>query len=291
MIRVGLVGYGLGGKIFHAPLIRACRRMVLAAVMTSRELPGAVGTLAELIDRSDLVVVSTPNESHFTIAQAALEAGKHVVVDKPFTVSLDEADALIVLAAARQRVLTVFHNRRWDGDFLAVRKVMPRLGAVRLAEMHWDRFRPAIKPGWREVSAVGAGLLNDLGPHMIDQMLLPWNAAVPARGLDGIHIFFPDPWHKKRHNKRRLLQTALVARLAARLKPGGYLHCATDWQPYADQMLLVLGNQPMLHNRAAAAHPERNGFAPKPDYRPLTKFEKRGLGLGHGVWDLVFHRI
>ncbi len=172
MIRVGLVGYGLGGKVFHAPLIRACRRMVLAAVMTSRELPGAVGTLPELIDRSDLVVVSTPNESHFTIAQAALEAGKHVVVDKPFTVSLDEADALIVLAAARQRVLTVFHNRRWDGDFLAVRKVMPRLGAVRLAEMHWDRFRPAIKPGWREVSAVGAGLLNDLGPHMIDQMLL-----------------------------------------------------------------------------------------------------------------------
>jgi len=125
---------------------------------------------------------------------------------------------------------------------------------------------------------------------VVDQMLPVWQPDNPARGLDGIHVFFPDPWHKKRHNKRRLLQTALVARLAARLKPGGYLHCATDWEPYAQQMLQVLGAEPLLENHAAATHPARGGFAPRPDYRPLTKFEQRGIRLGHGVWDLVFHR-
>lgn len=127
--------------------------------------------------------------------------------------------------------------------------------------------------------------------EVIDHMLPVWTAAAPARGLDGIHVFFPDPWHKKRHNKRRLLQAALVARLAARLKPGGYLHCATDWQPYAQQMLEVLSVEPLLCNPSATSHPELGGFAPRPDYRPLTKFETRGLRLGHGVWDLVMHRV
>lgn len=112
--------------------------------------------------------------------------------------------------------------------------------------------------------------------EVIDHML-------PPASLDGVHIFFPDPWHKKKHNKRRLIQAPLVAKLAERLKPGGYLHCATDWQPYADQMLQVLGAEPMLANTA-------EGFAPQPDYRPLTKFENRGLRLGHGVWDVVFVR-
>ena len=106
---------------------------------------------------------------------------------------------------------------------------------------------------------------------------------VPPGTLDGVHIFFPDPWHKTKHNKRRLIQPPLVAKLAARLKPGGYLHCATDWQPYAEQMLEVLSGEPLLSNSA-------QGFAPQPDYRPLTKFENRGLRLGHGVWDVVFTR-
>ena len=101
--------------------------------------------------------------------------------------------------------------------------------------------------------------------------------------LDGVHVFFPDPWHKARHNKRRLIQSPFVALLASRLKPGGYFHCATDWEEYAHQMLEVLSAEPTLDNSA-------EGFAPRPDYRPLTKFENRGLRLGHGVWDVIFRK-
>jgi scyllo-inositol 2-dehydrogenase (NADP+) len=171
VIRVGLAGYGLAGSAFHAPLIRACERMELTAVLTSRDGPERVGSLDELLERSDLVVVATPNTTHFEIASAALNAGKHVVVDKPFTVTVGEADELMALAKRRERVLTVFHNRRWDGDFLTVRKVLPQLAEVMLFEAHWDRFRPAIKQGWREVPQPGGGVLSDLGPHMIDQAL------------------------------------------------------------------------------------------------------------------------
>jgi tRNA (guanine-N7-)-methyltransferase len=101
--------------------------------------------------------------------------------------------------------------------------------------------------------------------------------------LSGAHIFFPDPWPKARHHKRRLIQPPLVALLASRLKPGAYIHCATDWEEYAQQMLEVLSAEALLENTAA-------GFAPRPDYRPLTKFEQRGLRLGHGVWDVIFRR-
>jgi scyllo-inositol 2-dehydrogenase (NADP+) len=172
VIRVGLAGYGLAGSVFHAPLIRACERMELSPVLTSRDVPGRVGTFEELLERSDLVVVATPNTTHFELAAAALKAGKHVVVDKPFTVTVDEADELIALANELQRVLTVFHNRRWDSDFLTVQKVFPQLGEVKLFEAHWDRFRPAIKQGWREEPEPGSGLLSDLGPHLIDQALM-----------------------------------------------------------------------------------------------------------------------
>ena len=101
--------------------------------------------------------------------------------------------------------------------------------------------------------------------------------------LAGIHIYFPDPWPKKRHHKRRLIQPELVALLTQKLASGGYLHCATDWEEYAHQMLEVLGAEPRLKNTAA-------GFAPRPQWRPITKFEQRGLNLGHGVWDLLFEK-
>jgi tRNA (guanine-N7-)-methyltransferase len=104
---------------------------------------------------------------------------------------------------------------------------------------------------------------------------------IAPESLAGVHIFFPDPWHKARHNKRRLIQPAFVNLLASRIVKGGYLHCATDWQEYAEQMLEVLNGEPALQNTA-------DGYAPRPEYRPVTKFENRGLKLGHGVWDLVF---
>ena len=104
-----------------------------------------------------------------------------------------------------------------------------------------------------------------------------------ANSLDGVHIFFPDPWHKARHNKRRLIQPPFVAQLVQHLKPGGYIHVATDWQDYAEQVLAVLNAEPLLENTAA-------DYAPRPEHRPLTKFEQRGIRLGHGVWDLVFRR-
>ncbi len=112
--------------------------------------------------------------------------------------------------------------------------------------------------------------------EVLEQMIAP-------ASLAGVHIYFPDPWHKKRHNKRRLIQPEFVAKLVEHIRPGGYLHCATDWEPYAQQMLEVLGAEPLLENTAA-------GYAETPSYRPLTKFENRGLKLGHGVWDLVFRR-
>ena len=142
-----------------------------------------------------------------------------------------------------------------------------------------------------EVHAPGVGaLLKHIGEKELSNLRLLQHDAVevlkhmlaPAC-LAGVHIWFPDPWHKKRHHKRRLIQPAFVAELITRIAPGGYLHCATDWQDYAEQMLAVLAAEPGLQNSA-------EGYAPRPDWRPLTKFENRGLKLGHGVWDLVFTR-
>jgi tRNA (guanine-N7-)-methyltransferase len=142
-----------------------------------------------------------------------------------------------------------------------------------------------------EVHDPGVGaLLKRIGEQGLSNIRIVQHDAVevidhmlPPATLAGVHVFFPDPWHKARHNKRRLIQPPLVARLASRLQPGGYIHCATDWQPYAQQMLEVFGAEPQLENTA-------NGYAPRPEYRPLTKFENRGLKLGHGVWDVVFRK-
>lgn len=153
-------------------------------------------------------------------------------------------------------------RQRPDVDFLGIEVHTPGVGALLklISEQGLNNLR----------------IVQHDAVDVLDRMIAP-------ASLAGLHIFFPDPWHKKKHNKRRLIQAPLVAKLAERLKPGGYLHCATDWQPYADQMLQVLGAEPMLANTA-------EGFAPQPDYRPLTKFENRGLRLGHGVWDVVFVR-
>jgi tRNA (guanine-N7-)-methyltransferase len=142
-----------------------------------------------------------------------------------------------------------------------------------------------------EVHPPGVGaLLKLIGEQQLTNIRIVQHDAVqvlarmiaPA-ALAGVHIWFPDPWHKKRHHKRRLIQPEFVAGLVQHIEPGGYLHCATDWQPYAEQMLAVLSAEPQLVNTVQA-------YAPKPDWRPLTKFEQRGLQLGHGVWDLLFRR-
>ncbi|QHJ00828.1 tRNA (guanosine(46)-N7)-methyltransferase TrmB [Xylophilus rhododendri] len=151
---------------------------------------------------------------------------------------------------------------RPDDNFLCCEVHEPGVGALlkRIGEQDLHNIR----------------ILRHDAVEVIDHLLQPGMLA-------GVHIFFPDPWHKKRHHKRRLVQPGLIARLASRLAPGGYLHCATDWQPYAEQMLEVLSAEPQLANTAEA-------YAERPGYRPLTKFENRGLRLGHGVWDLVFRK-
>lgn len=142
-----------------------------------------------------------------------------------------------------------------------------------------------------EVHNPGVGsLLKQIGELELSNIRIIQHDAVevlrdmiPDASLDGVHIFFPDPWHKARHNKRRLIQSPFIAQLVHKLKPGGYIHAATDWQDYAEQILAVFSAEPLLQNTA-------QDYAPRPDYRPLTKFEQRGLRLGHGVWDLVFRR-
>jgi tRNA (guanine-N7-)-methyltransferase len=143
-----------------------------------------------------------------------------------------------------------------------------------------------------EVHSPGVGsLLKQIGERNLTNIRIIQHDAVDVlqhmiadQALDGAHIFFPDPWHKARHKKRRLIQAPLVALLTHKLKPGGYLHVATDWQDYAEQVLSVLSAEPMLQNTVAA------GYAARPDHRPLTKFEQRGIRLGHGVWDMLFRR-
>jgi scyllo-inositol 2-dehydrogenase (NADP+) len=182
MIRTGVIGYGLGGMAFHAPLVDAVPELELVAVATSRvgevheRYPKVrVSTPEALIADPDvaLVVISTPNDSHYPLARAALDAGKHVVIDKPFANHVAEGEVLVALAEARGLVLSAFHNRRWDGDFLTVRKLLDsgRLGEVMLAELRWDRYRPEVTTLWRDVPEAGSGMLADLGPHLIDQAL------------------------------------------------------------------------------------------------------------------------
>jgi scyllo-inositol 2-dehydrogenase (NADP+) len=183
VIGVGLIGYGLGGSVFHAPLVQAEPRLRLHAVVTSRadqvarDLSGVrvvAGAEELLADPAvELVVVAAPNAVHHELAAAALRAGRHVVVDKPFTLATADADELIALAAGTDRRLSVFHNRRWDADFLTVRRVVEAgvLGEVAELVSRYDRFRPAPRGSWKEAAVPGSGVLWDLGPHLVDQAL------------------------------------------------------------------------------------------------------------------------
>jgi len=183
-LQVALIGYGGAGRIFHAPLIAGVPGLQLACIVTrqsdavQRDWPAVrcvASTGAALADPAiDLVVIATPNASHFELGQATLQAGKHVVVDKPCAVTLAETETLLGMARQQGKVLTVFQNRRFDSDFLALQQVLAngQLGRVVQVDSYFDRYRPTVPKRWREQNLPGSGLWFDLGPHLVDQALV-----------------------------------------------------------------------------------------------------------------------
>ena len=184
-IQVGLIGYGLSGRVFHAPTITAVPDLHLAQVVerrtaASRERYPWVEVVPEAADlfrnpAIQLVVIATPNLTHYPLAVAALRAGKHVVIDKPFTNNTAEAEALIALAKAQNLLLAAYHNRRWDGDFMTVQRLVAggHLGRLVTYESNFDRYRPGLRPhAWRETAEAGSGILYDLAPHLLDQAVV-----------------------------------------------------------------------------------------------------------------------
>lgn len=185
MIDVGLIGFGLAGRSFHAPVIRTVPGLRLAAILqrsgndAADQYPDVriVRTLDELLAIKEirLVVIATPNDSHFPLAKQCIAAGRDVLVDKPFTTTLDEAIALVQFAKQQNRLLTVYQNRRYDGDFQAILQLVASgaLGRIVRFESNYDRFRPQLRPGaWRERSGPGTGIFFDLAPHLIDHALM-----------------------------------------------------------------------------------------------------------------------
>ncbi len=186
-LNVGIIGFGMAGQVFHAPIINSIPQLELTKIVTTNVK--AIETIKKLYpnteivsdvsliledDDIDLIVIATPNTSHFELATQGLMANKHIVVEKPFTITTNEADKLIKLAKERKLVLTVHHNRRWDSDYLTVKKVIEGnlLGNIVEYESHFDRFRNTLKKNaWREENNPGSGILYDLGSHLIDQAL------------------------------------------------------------------------------------------------------------------------
>jgi len=237
-LRVGLLGYGYAGKTFHAPLIAAVPALELAAVASSdaakvhADWPGVAvhASPADLIARDDidLIVIATPNDTHHPLARDALLAGRHVVVDKPFTVHLADARALVTLARERGRLLSVFHNRRYDGDFLTLKALLAEgaLGRIVDVESRHDRWRPGVRQRWRESAGPGAGLWFDLGPHLVDQALQlfgPPRAIALERALvrDGA---LADDWFHASLRYDRLHVHLRASMLAAASAPRFTLH-------------------------------------------------------------------
>jgi scyllo-inositol 2-dehydrogenase (NADP+) len=182
-IRTGLLSYGMSGEVFHGPLLEVHEGFEIVSVwQRNRQKPvkhpyRVVGDYKEILNDPsvELVIVNTPNETHYPYAVEALKAAKHVIVEKPFTVTAKDADDLIGLAREQNRMLSVFQNRRWDGDFLTVRKVLEAglLGTLVECEIHYDRFRNYIEPNtWKEKAKPGTGILYNLGSHLLDQALV-----------------------------------------------------------------------------------------------------------------------
>lgn len=251
-IRVAIIGYGYASKTFHAPLISGTPGMTLAAVSSSDEAKVrndwptvlVVAEPRQLLDdpNIDLIVIPTPNDTHFPLAKAALEAGKHVVVDKPFTVTLSQARELDAVARSRGRLLSVFHNRRWDSDFLTVKSLINEglLGEVCYFESHFDRYRPQIRDRWRERGGPGSGIWFDLGPHLLDQAIglfgLPVSMTVDlaqlrpgAQSTDYFHAVLVYP-QRRVILHATLLAAAETARFIVHGSRGSYIKYGLDPQ-------------------------------------------------------------
>lgn len=277
-LRVGIVGYGFATATFHAPLIRAAEGLSWVAV-SSRDPDKVHAKYPEvqvlsqpldLIDRPDLdlIIVPTPNDTHFPLARAALEAGKSVVVDKPFTLTSVQAQELVSLADSKGLFLSVFHNRRWDSDFLTLKALIERgtLGQIVHYESRMDRFRPEVRVRWRESSDLGAGLWFDLGPHLLDQALVLFgepDGLVLNTGLlrDGA---LSDDWFFAilDYPDRRILLSASV--MAAQPSPRFVVHgLKGTWQKS--------GFDPQEEALKAGAIPGRLGWGEDPVQGILTR--------------------
>jgi len=243
-VGVGVIGYGLGGRVFHAPFVSAVPGLRLVSIMqrsgdeAARAYPGIKierSLEATLADKSvEVVVVSTPNETHFVLARQVLEAGKHVVIDKPFAPTAAQALEIAQLAASKGLLAIPFHNRRWDGDFLTVKKLLKEAAVGRLVtfESHFDRFRPIPREGtWKEAANPANGMLFDLGPHLVDQALALFGppdaitASVRAdRDETAIEDAFDITLHYEGENGKGLLAHCRTSYLACINAPRFVLH-------------------------------------------------------------------
>jgi predicted dehydrogenase len=243
-IGVGVIGYGLGGRVFHAPFVSAVPGLKLVAILQRKGDEAAKAYLATKIVRSleellthpgiELVAVSTPNETHFAMAKQCLEAGKHVVIDKPFSATSTEALELGRIAKMRGLHVIPFHNRRWDGDFLTVKKLLDEKAVGRLVtyESHFDRFRPLPRENtWKEAGNPANGMLFDLGPHLVDQVLALFGApdAITAsvrsdRDQTEIEDAFDITLHYPGFNGKGLLAHCRTSYLACDAAPRFLLH-------------------------------------------------------------------
>jgi predicted dehydrogenase len=252
---VALLGYGFAGKILHAPLIRSVPGLLLATVVSSRpadvkrDLPdvNVTGSADEVFadPNVDLVAIATPNITHFDLARRALLAGKHVVVDKPFTTTAADAEELMRLAHDRGRLLSVFHNRRWDADFLTLRRVIAseELGRIVHLESHYDRYRPEVVSRWREHPGPGSGIWFDLGAHLADQALQLFGvpeAVFADMAMQRDHAAAVDYFHVLlRYSRTRVVLhgSNLVAEPARRFEvhgvKGSYVKAGIDTQEAA----------------------------------------------------------
>jgi predicted dehydrogenase len=294
-LNVALIGYGFAGKTFHAPLLTAIPGLSLAVVASSQpekvhaDLPGVrvvAGPEDAIRDPEiDLVVIASPNQTHEPLALAALEAGKHVVVDKPFTITLDEARRVVSAAQRHGRLVSVFQNRRWDSEFLAAQAVLAsgRLGDVVSCDVHFDRFRPQVRDRWREQPQPGGGIWYDLGPHLADQALCLFGLprSVTARLAMQRHGAQATDWAHVMLDYGRLQVSLHASVLVASGSPrfrihgtaGSWIKAATD--PQEAQLLAGMrpgaegwGRDPQpdsLHGEI----PGQTAFAPGPggDYR------------------------